>query len=77
MMKNVVQLVKTQAFTRMNKQKWTQTFNFIKNYSRIQTICIKSLETAQICLKKSKKTLNLNNSKHIINQWLKIKDTVH
>ena len=69
MMKNVVQLVKTQAFTRMNKQKWTQTSNFIKNYNRIQTICKKSLETAQICWKKSKKTLSLNNSKHIINQW--------
>ena len=49
MMKSVVQLVKTQAFTRMNKQKWTQTSNFIKSYNRIQTICKKSLETAQIC----------------------------
>lgn len=75
MKQNAVQLVKTQPFTRMNKQKWTQKFKFIKNSKLIQTIYKKSQESAQIYSKKSKKMLNLNNLKHKINQWLKTKDT--
>ena len=75
MKQNAVLLVKTQPITRMNKQKWTQKFKFIKNSKLIQTIYKKSQESAQIYSKKSKKMLNLNNLKHKINQWLKTKDT--
>lgn len=75
MKQNAVQLVKTQPFTRMSNQKWTQKFKFIKNSKLIQTIYKKSQKSAQFYSKKSKKMLNLNNLKHKINRWLKTKDT--
>jgi hypothetical protein len=75
MKQNAVQHVKTQPFTRMNKQKWTQTFKSTENSNLIQIIYKKSQKSAKTYSKKSKKMLNLNNLKRKINQWLKIKDT--